>query len=106
MREPVKLDAKKISEFLTNMKKQVAQIDGEATMMRNDANSSLFQNFGQMINQVWGEKENVEHKLLEATATLEKIYQGHPDIQIAIEKEAKETKAKIDSKTPKITKKK
>jgi len=100
------LDSKKISEFLTNMKKQMAQVDGEMTMMKNDAQSSLFQNFAQMINQVFQAKEVAEHKLLEAHKTLEEIYQGHPDIQIAIESKAKEQQAKIDAKTPKITKKK
>ncbi len=99
------LDSKKISEFLTNMKKQMAQVDGEMTMMKNDAQSSLFQNFAAMINQVFAAKETAEHKVLEAHATLEKIYQGHPDIQIAIEAEAKKTLDIIESKKAKIVKK-
>ena len=95
------LDAKKISEFLTNMKKQMAQVDGEMSMMKNDAQSSLFQNFAGMINQVFQAKETADHKLLEATKTLEEIYQAHPDIQITIEAKAKEQQAAIDKKSPK-----
>jgi len=106
MNQPPVLDAKKISEILTGMKKQMSQVEGEMSTMKNDAMSSLFQNCAGMMNQLFTEKENLAHKLKEHEATLEKIYQGHPDIQIAIEKEAKETKAKIDAKTPKITKKK
>ncbi len=97
------LDSKKISEFLTNMKKQMAQVDGEMTMMKNDAQSSLFQNFAQMINQVFQAKEMAEHKVAEAHKTLEEIYQGHPEIQIQIEAKAKEQQAAIDKKNPKTT---
>ncbi len=105
MRQQVpELDAKKISEILTGMKKQMSQVEGEMATMKNDAMSSLFQNVAGMMNQLFTEKTNLEHKLKEHEATLEQIYQGHPDIQIAIEKEAKDTKAKIDAKTPKITK--
>jgi hypothetical protein len=96
------LDAKQISQFLTNMKKQMAQVDGEISMMKNDAMGSLFQNFANMMNQVWTQKETAEHKVLEAHATLEKIYQGHPDIQIQIEKEAEETKKEISRKAKKV----
>lgn len=104
MNAPPVLDAKKISEILTSMKKQMSQVEGEMTTMKSDAMSSLFQNVAGMMNQLFTEKTNLEHKLKEAHATLEQIYQGHPDIQIAIEKEAKETKEKIAAKTPKITK--
>ena len=91
------LDAKKISEFLTNMKKQMAQVKGEMNMMENDATSSLFNNFAQMINQVFGMKEDADRRLKISEDTLEKIYQGHPDIKIALDKEAKEI-AEINAK--------
>lgn len=104
MNQPPVLDAKKISEILTSMKKQMSQVEGEMTTMKSDAMSSLFQNVAGMMNQLFTEKTNMEHKLKEHEATLDKIYQGHPDIQISIEKEAKETLDKIKAKTPKITK--
>jgi len=104
MNTPPVLDAKKISEILTSMKKQMSQVNGEMETMRGDAMSSLFQNVAGMMNQLFTEKTNLEHKVKEAHATLEKIYQGHPDIQIQIESEAKKKIEEIKAKTPKITK--
>ncbi len=80
------LDSKKISEILTNMKKQMSQVKGEMATMENDATSSLFHNFAGMINQVYAEKEQAQKKATDLQATIDKIYQGHPDIKIAMEK--------------------
>ena len=88
--EAVVLDGKKISEILVNMKKQMAQVDGEMTMMKNDAQGSLFNNFSGMINQVFQEKEQAQKRAIELQATLDKIYQGHPDIKISMEKKPDE----------------
>ena len=35
--QPQKLDPKQMGEFLTSMKKQMGQVEGECQMMRNDA---------------------------------------------------------------------
>ncbi len=83
-------DPKQIGSFLTTMKKQMAQIEGEITMMNNDGTTSLFNNVADMMNEVWMQKVQLEKKLKEAEDTLEKIYQGHPDIKIALEAEKKE----------------
>lgn len=87
-------DPKQISQFLTNLKKQMAQVDGEIAMMKADSMASLFNNFANMLNQVWGQKEDLDHKLKETQATLEQIYQGHPDIKIAMEKKDAPKKSK------------
>lgn len=100
-----KLDPKQIGEFLTNMKKQMGQVEGECTMMKNDAISSLFQSVANMINAVYKEKEEFENKFGEVEATLEKIYQGHPDIKISMESEVKEAKEKAEKKQAKVIKK-
>lgn len=87
---PMKLDGKKIGEILTSMKKQMGQVRGEISMMENDASSSLFQNFAGMINQVFAEKEQAQKRATELQVTLDKIYQGHPDIKISMEKKPDE----------------
>ncbi len=90
---PMKLDSKKINEILTGMKKQMSQVEGEMTTMKNDATSSLFQNFAGMINQVYAEKEQAQKKATDLQVTLDLIYQGHPDIKIKMEKK-EDTKPK------------
>ncbi len=94
MKQQPELDAKKIGEFLTNMKKQIGQVEGECQMMRTDAITSLFQSVAQMFNQVFAKKDAADNKIKELEATLEKIYQGHPDIKISLEKEKKDSKPK------------
>ncbi len=86
MKQQPELDAKKIGEFLTNMKKQMGQVEGECQMMRTDAITSLFQSVAQMFNQVFAKKDAADNQVKELQATLDKIYQGHPDIKIAMEK--------------------
>ena len=93
------LDSKRIGEILTNMKKQMAQVDGEMTMMKNDATSSLFQGFSNIIGQVYNDKEGLQAKLDAQTKTLDEIYQGHPDIKVSMESKEKEAKNK-----PKVAK--
>lgn len=88
--QPPKLDSKRISEILTGMKKQMSQVKGEMLTMENDAVSSLFQNFAGMMNQVFSEKENAVKKNATLQATIDKIYQGHPDIKISMEKKPEE----------------
>jgi len=67
-------------------------------MIHNDAISGLFQNFSNLIGEIYGQKEHAERKLKIAEDILDKIYQGHPDIKIAMEKEAKEI-AEINAKS-------
>ncbi len=86
MKQQPELDAKKIGEFLTNMKKQMGQVEGECHMMRSDAITSLFQSVAQMFNQVFAKKDAADNKIIELQATLYKIYQGHPDIKISMSK--------------------
>jgi hypothetical protein len=93
MNQP-ELDAKKIGEFLTQMKKQMGQVEGECQMMRTDAVSSLFQSVANMFNQVFAKKDQAENKVKELEATLDKIYQGHPDIKISMEKKKDDSKPK------------
>ncbi len=90
MKQQPELDAKKIGEFLTNMKKQMGQVEGECQMMRTDAITSLFQSVAQMFNQVFAKKDAADNKIIELQATLDKIYQGHPDIKISMEKKPEE----------------
>jgi chaperonin cofactor prefoldin len=68
----------------------MSQVEGQITTMRGDAQSNVFQNVGNMFSQLIQEKEKAEKLLAEANTTLEKIYSGHPDIKITMEKDEKE----------------
>jgi uncharacterized membrane protein (UPF0182 family) len=103
-RPPMDLSTQNINIMLNGLRKNMSAIDGEITTMRVDAMSMLFNEFANVLNGLFQAKLDMEHKLKEHEATLEKIYQGHPDIQIAIEAEAAETKAMIDKKRVKIIK--
>ncbi len=101
-RPPMDLSTENINRMLNGLRKNMSAIDGEITTMRVDAMSMLFNEYAAVLNGLFEAKMTMEHRLKEHEATLEKIYQGHPDIQIAIEAEAKETKAMIDKKRVKI----
>lgn len=101
-RPPMDLSTENINILLNGLRKNMSAIDGEITTMRVDAMSMLFGEYASVLNGLFVAKQDMEHKLKEHEATLEKIYQGHPDIQILIEKEAAETKAMVDKKRVKI----
>ena len=90
---PRVLDAKEITNFLTSMKRQLSQVDGEIITMRADAMGSMFQAMANVLNQVFTSKMVAEEKVEKLQEKLNKIYQGHPDIKISMEE--KKEKAKI-----------
>lgn len=100
-KRPPITDPKQIGTFLTNMKKQMSQIEGEMTMMKNDGQSSLFNNVADMMNEIWVQKVQVEGKLKKAEETLEDIYKGHPDIKISMEEATKNPPPNKDPKKKK-----
>ena len=91
------LDIQGASQMLNNLKRQMSQIAGEASQQQSDGLSSLFNNFGQLLTQIFRQLEESDSKLKSNSEILEKIYHGHPDIQIQMQKDAKE-KAQADSK--------
>jgi len=99
------LDAGQITQFLTNLKRQMSQVEGEISTMKSDSMASLFQNFANMINQVWGMKEGQQKRAESLQKILDDIYAGHPDIKIAMEAEAKELAEINAKKQAKIVKK-
>lgn len=94
MSNPQKLDPKQVQDILTDLRKQVSRVDGEITTMKSDAMSGVFNTFAQILNQIYGEKANVETELAGVKKTLEDIYQGHPDIKISMEKKDDKPKPK------------
>jgi hypothetical protein len=88
------LDSKKINEILTQMKKEMGRVKGERDMMENDTISSMMQNFANLIGKIYQEKESSETKLKGLQATIDKIYQGHPDIKVSMEKPEEKPKKK------------
>ena len=87
-----------INQMLNQFRDNVSAIEGKITTMRTDNHSMLFQEFANILNGMYEKQMALEHKLKEHEATLEKIYQGHPDIQIQIESDAKETQELIQKK--------
>ena len=75
-----------------SLKKQLSQVEGEISTMRGDAQSAVFQNFGQIMNQVYQELTQIKEARLQLEKQLEEIFSGWPDIRIAMEKKAQEKK--------------
>ena len=86
------LDPKSINEMLTNLRKQVSQIEGETVTMKSDAMSGVFNAFAQILSNVFQEKIKGETERDELKKTLADIYQGHPDIKIQMEKQPEDKK--------------
>lgn len=96
--QQTELTPENINRALNGMRKQLSGIEGEITTQRTDAQSSLFHEFASILDGFMRAKIDTEHKLKEHEATLEMIYQGHPDIQIQIEAKAKEKQDEIARK--------
>ena len=92
--QPQKLDPQQVQNILTELKRRMSQAEGEMTTMREDAKSMLFNNVAQILNQAFTEIAKGQ----KAEATLEEIYNGHPEIKIAMDKKAKEADEKAKSK--------
>ena len=86
-----------VNNLLTSWKKQDSQVEGEITTMRQDKTSSIFSNFGRLIGELLNLKTKAETDLKASQETLNKIYQGHPDIRISMEADAK---AEAQKKNP------
>lgn len=92
MNPPQSLSPEMINQGLTQMKRSLSQIDGESHTMLIEAHTTIFQNFASICNQLVNEKLALEAKIKELGDTLDKIYQGHPEILIAMGKDAKPKK--------------
>ena len=82
-----------VNNLLTSWKKQDSQVEGEITTMRQDKTSSIFSNFGRLIGELLNLKIKAETDLKASQETLNKIYQGHPDIKISMD-------AEVEKKNP------
>ena len=92
------------NQVLSQLKVQLSQVEGEITTMRGDSQSRIFQNIANMFTSVFEDKSKTEMALKVAEATLEKIYQGHPDIKIKLDADAKEHAEKQKGKVKVIKK--
>jgi len=104
-----KLTPEEMSEFLTQMKVKMSQVEGETTMMKNDVTTSIFNNVAKLLSQVFEDIDIANKKVVESNnatvqlqKTLNEIYQGHPDIKIAME--SKKPKEVTAGTSKKITK--
>ena len=79
------LDSKKINEILTNMKKDMGRVKGERDMMENDVVSSMFQNFANLLGQIFQEKELAQAEVKKLKETLTKYETAHPELKIKVE---------------------
>jgi hypothetical protein len=94
MQQIQKITPEMINRTLTGMKRELSRVEGEITTMRGDVQANVFQGIVGMFNQLHNDNLELEKQVKEQSDTLDKIYQGHPDIKIRMEAEKKE---KIDS---------
>ena len=88
------LDPKSVQDILIELRKQVSRVDGEVTTMKTDAMSGVFNSFSQILKQLFSQKAQAEAELSRLQKTLDDIYQGHPEIKIAMEKKETPPKSK------------
>jgi len=86
------LNPQQVGQILINLKKQLSQVEGEISTMRGDAQSAVFNNVGQILNQIYQEMDQLKEGRLRAEKALEDIYHGWPDVKIAMEKKIAEGK--------------
>ncbi len=103
--QQMQLTPENINRMLNQYRDNVSAIEGKMITMRTDNMSRLFEEFAKVLDQFYREAEDYKHSIKELTATLEQIYQGHPDIQIQIEAKAAEQKAEIEKKKVNVVKK-
>ncbi len=87
------LDPQQVGQILGNLKKQLSQVEGEISTMRGDAQSAVFNNVGQILNQIYQQMDQIKESQLTLEKTLGEIYQGWPDVKISMDKKAQEKKA-------------
>lgn len=88
-------------QSIQQMKKAMSQSEGEVATARQEIISNVFQNFVQLGNAIFSQMA----RGTAAIATVEKIYQAHPDIKIAMDAEAKKGAQGAQTKVVKKTKK-
>jgi len=81
------LTPKYINELLTQWKKLSSGAQGEADTIRQDSSSSLFSSFASLAGELLNQRTNLEGELKALSSKLDKIYQSHPEIKIAEEKD-------------------
>ncbi len=86
------LNPQQVGQILGSLKKGLSQVEGEISTMRGDAQSSIFNNVGQILNQIYQEMEQIKEARLQAEKALGEIYQGWPDVKIAMDKKIEEKK--------------
>jgi len=87
------LDPQQVGQILGNLKRQLSQVEGEISTMRGDAQSAVFNNVGKILNQIYQEMTQIKEAKLQLDKILGEIYQGWPDVKIAMDKKAEEKKA-------------
>jgi len=93
-----------IQDGIAQMKKGMAQIDGECTTLRIEAQGRVFQNIIQICSTLLQQIDRLKKGNAEFKDTLDKIWSAHPDIKIQFDKEQKDV-AEKESKKAKLTKK-
>ncbi len=76
-----------VQQGIISMKKALSQIEGECATMRGDAQSNIFANMANVCSRLLQQAESLKQTNKGLNDTLEKIYQAHPEIKIANEKQ-------------------
>jgi len=103
--QPPELTPQSVQTGILQMKKALSSIEGECATMRSDAQSKIFENMLAVCGRLIQQSESLKKANLEYAGVLEKIYQAHPEIKIATEKD-KKSKTKDAQPTVKVVSKK
>lgn len=80
-----------VQTAILTMKQRLSQIEGECSTMRVDAQSKVFENLANICGRYIQDLEMLKRSKEQVEATLNKIYEAHPEIKLAMEPKTKES---------------
>ena len=89
-----------VEQNLLTMKKRTSQIKGEYNDNLTEIIAKNFEQFYQLASQLVAQIDLRDKKLVEVEKSLADIYQGHPEIKIAMDKS--NGKGKMKSVSPNV----
>lgn len=90
------------SQNMGQLKRRIAQVQGETQQMSADTMSQSMEQIMQMVNSVFQQKAQTDRLLQETQGKLDKVYQSHPELKISEEAAAKEEAAKKTGRAKKV----
>ena len=101
MNQPQDITPQMFSQNVGQLKRRLAQANGEASMLQNDTQNQFIEQILQMVNLIFAQSNAKDVKLADIQDKLDKCYNAHPELKITEEAASKEAAAKAKKGTAK-----